>query len=293
MGDFFYNSEHTDHSDMPQDGSIFEDHNLDNLQFNYDEIQLPWDTNITATDATAGTPETDTMYWQPQTTGFTCAVMAQRGIIEAFTGESVSEAQLVYEATVNGWLTDSGMSPWEVGKLMEIHGISCHVQGSATIEDLMSELAQGHKVIVGVDSGELWNQDPFFEDFFQQAADHAIWVTGVDMSDPAHPKVIINDSGDPDGAGKAYDLSQFLDAWQDSGFHYVATDYAPPDYVQIANGFDPATGMFSNMVSYLSSIHNDFKIPEHVEAMQSIEKLSESPIGSMTDAEQDQLFKSI
>ncbi|MGQ0594132.1 MAG: hypothetical protein ACT4QB_16240 [Gammaproteobacteria bacterium] len=55
-----------------------------------------------------GTPTEDTPFWKPQTTAFTCAVMAQRGIIAAFTGNDLSEAQLVYDATVNGWLTERG-----------------------------------------------------------------------------------------------------------------------------------------------------------------------------------------
>jgi hypothetical protein len=197
-----------------------------------------------------GTPGLDATFWQPQTTGFTCAVMAQCGIIRAFTGEDVSEAELVYEATVNGWLTDQGMSPADVGHLLETHGVPVHQQQAATIEQLIEELAQGHKVIVGVDSGELWNQDTMLEDFFNQAADHAIWVSGVDLNDPNHPLVYVNDSGDPTGAAKAYELPAFMDAWQDSGFFYVATDHAPADLHQMASSYDLATGVFPGLVDY-------------------------------------------
>jgi len=79
-----------------------------------------------------GTPDAYTQFWQPQTTGFTSAVVAQRGIVEAFTGEDISEAQLVYEATTNGWLTDAGMSPMDAGNLLELHSIelSCSNGGS-------------------------------------------------------------------------------------------------------------------------------------------------------------------
>jgi hypothetical protein len=100
----------------------------------------------------------------------------------------------------------------------------------ATVEDLISELSQGHKVLVDVDFGELLDQDYPLEDFFQQSADRAIWVTGIDTGDPDHPKVIINDSGDPHGAGKEYDLTNFVNAWKDSGFSYVATDNAPAGF---------------------------------------------------------------
>lgn len=228
--------------------------------YSIEEMLRPWDGTslLSAFNEVTGAQTADTQFWQPQTTGFTCAVMAQRGIIEAFTGELVSEAQLVYEATAHGWLTDDGMSPSDVGNLLELHGIDCHSQFAATVESLMEELAQGHKVIVGVDSGELWQTDSPLEDFFHQAADHAIWVTGIDNSNPIAPKVIINDSGEPEGAGKAYDLGQFVDAWADSGFFYVTTDAAPPHFEQMASGFDPQQGVFPDLVSYFSARHPGF-----------------------------------
>jgi hypothetical protein len=218
---------------------------MDSLRFNYEDIRMPWDAdgNITAFGEIIGTPDAYTQFWQPQTTGFTSAVVAQRGMVEAFTGEDISEAQLLYEATTNGWLTDAGMSPMDAGNLLELHGIDCHVQmEGATVEDLISELSQGHKVLVGVDSGELLDQDYPLEDFFHQSADRAIWVTGIDTGDPDHPKIIINDSGDPLGAGKEYDLSKFVNAWKDSGFSYVATDNAPAGFHLAGSGFDPVNG---------------------------------------------------
>jgi len=143
------------------------------------------------------------------------------------------------------------MSPHDVGRLLELHGVDCHSVTGATVEQLMAELAQGHKVVIGVDSGELWNNDFPLEDFFGQSADHAIWVTGIDLSDPDHPQVIINDSGDPSGSGKAYDLAHFVDAWQDSGFFYVATDSAPPEARFAASGFDAGEGGFSELIAWI------------------------------------------
>jgi len=228
---------------------------LGDLTFDLAEVLLPWDadesTQPVHDQTIVGTPGVDAAFWQPQTTSFTCAVQAQRGIIEAFTGEDVSEAQLVYDATTNGWLTDGGMSPHDVGRLLELYGVDCHSVTGATVEELVAELAQGHKVVIGVDSGELWESDSPLEDFFGQAADHAIWVTGIDFSDPDHPQVIINDSGDPSGSGKAYDLAHFVDAWQDSGFFYVATDSAPPEGGLAASGFDSAGGGFSDLIAWL------------------------------------------
>ena len=209
-------------------------------------------------DDVIGTPETDIWFWEIQTTGFTCAVQAQRGIIEMFTGDPISESQLVYEATTHGWLTDAGMSPFDVGNLLELHGIDCHSQSNATVEQLMAELASGHKVIIGVDSGELWGEDSPLEDFFQEKADHAVWVTGVDLTDPDNPKVIINDSGTSDGAGKSYDLKLFVDAWEDSGFDYVATNKAPVNLGDQIDGFDTEIAGFTELINWLGDNFGGF-----------------------------------
>jgi hypothetical protein len=101
-----------DPADIPLDAFTQADMStlMDSLQPAPQPIPMPWDAdgNLTAFDTAVGTPEQDAQFWQMQTTPFTCAVMAQCGIIGAFTGEPVSEAQLVYEATINGWLTDGG-----------------------------------------------------------------------------------------------------------------------------------------------------------------------------------------
>ncbi|MBI4639789.1 MAG: hypothetical protein HY731_03800 [Candidatus Tectomicrobia bacterium] len=194
-----------------------------------------------------GTPEIDTRYWDHQDLPFDCAVDAQRGIIEEFVGRHVSETEAVYVSVANGWLTPGGTNPDDIGKLLACYGIPNHRVDGASIEQLAWELYHGHKIVVGVDSGGLRDQDPLQatihnlrEAFGLQPADHAIWVTGLDLSDPHHAKVIVNDSGDPHGAGKAYPLDRFLNAWKDSNFFYVATDYAPPGH----QGFDYGQGHY-------------------------------------------------
>lgn len=57
---------------------------------------------------------------------------------------------------------------------------------------------QGHKVIVGVDSGELWDNKllGWWNDFFHgDTPDHALVVAGIDMADPNNPMVILTDPG--------------------------------------------------------------------------------------------------
>jgi len=210
----------------------------DDMAFN------PWDSQDMDV---VGTPEQDANYWHEQGTPFTCAVVSQQTILNEF-GVDVSESQLVYDATTNGWLTDAGTSSGDMGELLDYYGIETHTNLDANISDVITELSQGHKVIVAVDSGEIWGTDSLFENLFDQneGADHAIVITGVDVSDPDHPMVYVNDSGDPNGAGKAYPMDQFVDAWSDSGFRYVATNNAPENIGDSLLGanFNSETGMY-------------------------------------------------
>ena len=152
--------------------------------------------------AVVGTPSTDTGDWVHQTTPFTCDVVSQQMILHEY-GINASEAQLTYDAASHGWLTDSGTSPQDMAQLLELHGVPTHTNHNGSIDELTSELAQGHKVIVAVNSGELWNNtSPTSGWFNSPGADHALVVTGLDMRDTNHPKVIVNDPGDPNGAGK-------------------------------------------------------------------------------------------
>jgi hypothetical protein len=150
-------------------------------------------------------------------------------------GVNASEAQLTYDAASHGWLTDSGTSPQDMAQLLELHGVPTHTNYNGGVEALTSELAQGHKVIVAVNSGELWNSvSPTSSWFNSPGADHALVVTGLDMSNSSHPKVVVNDPGDPQGAGKSYPMDQFLEAWGGSGNMYVSTNNPPPHLVDSA-----------------------------------------------------------
>jgi hypothetical protein len=143
-----------------------------------------------------------------------------------------------------------------MAQLLEFHGVHTHTQYNGNLDALTSELAQGHKVIVAVDSGELWNSNlPLFDLFHSHEADHAIVVTGLDMSDPGHPKVFVNDPGDPHGAGKPYPLDQFLEAWSASRNMYVATNSAPPhlaDQPVFGANYHPESGIYMDQGFWMS-----------------------------------------
>jgi len=218
-----------------------------------------------------GDPEHHIQDWQLQDRPDDCAVAAQTSIINDFIPDHLSIQDADYIALSNGWYSPGhGTSPDDVGKMFDAFDIPYHQEDHASIEQLATELQQGHEVIVGVNSSELWDQGPLGE-FWNwlikelglntaqfNPADHAVSVTGINVTDPAHPTVVLNDSGDPHGAGIEYPLDRFMDAWGKSDFHYVATDcpaphQAAPDFdigsylgvgttlLSVANGADLAT----------------------------------------------------
>lgn len=197
--------------------------------------------------------------WQQQQTNFTCAVVSQEMVLREF-GIETSEGQLMGEAMERGWLDANGTQLDDVGNLLELHGVSCHAGNG--VEGMIQDLSMGHKVIVGVDADELWDNSPIYndiQDMVAQTPNHALVVQGVKQHDDGNWSVIVNDPGDPHGAGKEYPADQFADAWQDSHCSYVATNNAPPDLADnelYGAGFDADSGIYTGLVDWIRG-HSD------------------------------------
>lgn len=155
----------------------------------------------------------------------TCAIKAQQIVLHAF-GFNISEEALALEASSKGYYEPGkGSHPLDIGNLLDDHGVSTHAKLHANVYDLMFELAQGHKIIVGVDADELWRPS-YYNDLFGEEANHALLVSGIDTTNPYDTRVILTDPGTGDVA-RSYPINQFLDAWHDSSCFMVATDEAP------------------------------------------------------------------
>lgn len=200
-------------------------------------------------DAVIGCPDTQAEYWEVQHFSDNCATTAEGSIIKQF-GYDYDQDQFAYISAANGWYTPGGgTSPEDVGNMMDLFDIPNHTVQNAGVDDLISELSQGHGVIVGVRSDQLWDQGLLSElkNFIVRKAgldtaewnpaDHAIVVTGMDFSDPSSPMVFVNDSGDPSGQARAYPLDRFVDAWQNSDFYYTATNNPLPSMSQTMSAF--------------------------------------------------------
>lgn len=172
-----------------------------------------------------------------QTTGFTCAVVSQKMILDQFhvvdphTGEPVSEAQLVYDATIYGWLTDHGTSLNNLNKLLDHYGVASHA--GHDWKHLIHDLAEGHQVQIVVNADELWSDHgPFSElaHLFGNSPNHALVLKGLKVDDHGKVVVVVNDPGQADGAGVEYSLEHFQSAIDSIHMHYIATDHAPPGW---------------------------------------------------------------
>lgn len=197
-------------------------------------------------DMIIGNPAEQADFWQLQVANDNCAVTAEMSILNQF-GIHLNQEDAMYISSSHGWYhPGGGTSPTDIGNLMDLYGVPNHTVMNANLSDLATELQQGHGVIVGVRSDQLWEQGSQAElwNFFKDKcgldtpefspADHAVVVTGIDVSDPEHPMVIINDSGEPNGQAHPYPLDRFMDAWENSDFYYTATDAAMPrdsDYI--------------------------------------------------------------
>lgn len=174
----------------------------------------------------------------------TCAIKSQQLILQDF-GIYVSEDDLIAWSTENGLYTGNGTRLQDIGAILQQGGIPVSGSVNCSVFDLVGELSQGHKVIVGVDSGELWDQGTkekvkeWWDDLVngEQGADHALIVAGIDNANPENPQVLLTDPGTGEIC-KRYSLDQFMDAWRDSDCFMVSTDIAPVEFSnhQITHG---------------------------------------------------------
>lgn len=191
-----------------------------------------------------------------------CAIRSQQIILRDY-GIDVSIDELKQLAIQNGWYDSSpegGTPLWAIGNLLQSCNVDCRQQFDCTIYDLVNELSQGHRVIVGVDANELWasrnnetieGAKEWFKDFFKgETANHALIVAGVEVN-PENPKdvtVVLTDPGTGD-LRIEYELDEFMDAWEDS--HCFMTTTTTPAPLQ----YDPHTG---------SEIPSNFAVAEFI-----------------------------
>lgn len=159
----------------------------------------------------------------------TCAIRSQEIIMRDF-GIQIPQEELKQYAIQQGWF-DDGTPENYVGNLLETCGVSTHSAHCDSVYDLINELKEGHRVIVAVDSQELWAEEGSPEhEFWKHVTqpDHALIVTSlnIDIEDPSQSYVMLTDPGS--GAIMKRSMEHFAHAWGDSKCFMVATDEAAP-----------------------------------------------------------------
>lgn len=205
-----------------------------------------------------------------------CAIRSQQIILRDY-GIDIPLEDLKQYAIQNGWYDprDGGGTPMGyVGALLDACGVGVRQDDNCTVYDIVNELAQGHRVIVGVDANELWADregnikeqiSEFFKDFTNEEANHALVVAGVDVNpdDPNDVKVILTDPGTGD-LRIEYTLDEFMDAWEDSNcFMTTTTTPAPFQYDAERSCMVPSNFAVNQFVNANSlPLNADVRIPE-------------------------------
>jgi len=232
----FAHSVHHEGDDLATDNSNHESHHMNNEHTAGNIEHAPTVVGLPGIDGKS--PEIQ------QTHADTCAIRSQELILRDF-GVHTSEDTLQKEAAQHGWYTPGGGTPMDhIGDLLENHGVPVNRYHDANIFTLTSELAQGHKVIIGVNSGELWAPGVLHDlghSLGLNGADHALIVSGIDTSDQNHVKVVLTDPGSGDIA-KEYPLDQFIHAWKDSHCFMVATTEPAPPWLPEMEHFNYGLG---------------------------------------------------
>lgn len=176
-------------------------------QFNPDEVDP---ANV------SGSPGQSMEEWEYQGDTNRCALYSQKFVIDELTGQDVDIEEIADLAEENGWFTEEGgTSLMDMNKVLDYYGVENTMSFNNDIDDIKECLDSGGKVIVSLDSDEIWHGES--DDLFSPtaASDHAVEVIGIDYSNPDEPMVILNDSGSPYGCGEMVPLDTFMDAWED------------------------------------------------------------------------------
>lgn len=203
-----------------------------------------------------------------QPDGHSCGLKSQQIILRDY-GIDIPFDDLEQIATEAGFYSENGTHTRDLGKVLEMADIGTHQIQRGTIYDLTNELAQGHRVLVSVDSHELWFNDSlkgkltnWFDDVFHdQRGNHALIVAGIEVNpnNVNDVQVVLTDSGSGN-LRIEYPLDQFMDAWKDSNCFMVATDVAAPFQFDSATGMEVPSNFASNYQYNQFVIENGYRL---------------------------------
>lgn len=216
-----------------------------------------------------------------------CALRAQEVILRDY-GIIIPKEELVEYAVQKGWFSQDpetgGTEKEDIGNILDACGISTTRKDNATIDDIISELNAGHRVIVGVDCNELWikNEPNLFRRLYgnvvnkvndivddikgvEDGGNHALIVSAVNVNpeDPDKATVNIIDTGTGQVCA-VYAVKEFRDAWSDARGFMVSTNIpAPFQYNPETHLMEPSsveTSFIPSMIELPDGLNNRFTL---------------------------------
>lgn len=164
-----------------------------------------------AVETVFGDPE-DAENWHHQSEKYSCAITCQEFVAEQLMDRDFSEQEMIEYAQKKGWYEPTEGTPYsDVGNLLEAIGLDVERAENCTVTDLMQALADGEKVICGVNN--LILAEPRLAEMPGLTANHAVEFIGVDFSNPHSPQVILNDPGVKNGQAIRHDMDVFMKSW--------------------------------------------------------------------------------
>jgi hypothetical protein len=179
-----------------------------------------------------GDPQGDAQYWFQQAANGFCLPASIAQIASEYTGVSYTdESAFVELANTHGLFQVDGQGVPGISfadglVLLQEAGVPASLEYGSQ-EVLLDYLAEGRGIVLFLDSGEVWEGEAA-ED---QAPDHAVVVTGVDL---ATGTVFLSDPGSPNGNMEQVPMDVLLDAWQDSDFQMIVCDEPAPEPIGTA-----------------------------------------------------------
>ena len=183
-------------------------------QFNPDEFNP---------DAISGDPAEAIEVWECQGDTNRCALYSQKFVIEELTDQDIDIEEFADIAKENGWFTEEGgTSLLNMNNMLNYYSIENEMTFHNSISDIEECLNNRGKVIVSIDSEEIWYGEDNNIFSPESGANHAVEVIGIDRTNPNNPMVILNDSGSPNGRGEMVPLDVFEGAWEDGDCQMIS-----------------------------------------------------------------------
>lgn len=181
----------------------------------YTELENFDPNNVDDPNLISGNPAESIEVWEYQGQTNRCALYSEKFVIEELTGQEIDIEEFTDIAKANGWFTEDGGTTFlNMDNMLDYYNIDNEMSFHNSINDIEECLNNGGKVIVSIDSDEIWHGKD--NDIFapESGANHAVQVIGIDRTDPNNPMVILNDSGSPYGRGEMVPLEVFEGAWE-------------------------------------------------------------------------------